>query len=197
MVVMLMAAGALTVNVVTERLGFARQMIYMGVASHGVGWRDWIIAGLLAPVIEEVVFRSGLRHALMALLTAWGLALLLAVISAWRVPLAGLWIVLSVTALLSLLQRRRRRTLLPRVDRALVRHRALWVHLSTVAFAAIHLVNWRGTTSLPVGALALVMPQLLVGYGLAYLCIRMGLRWSMLAHAAFNGFALGLASLAD
>ncbi len=48
-----------------------------------------------------------------------------------------------------------------------------------------------------VGALALVLPQLLVGYGLAYLCIRMGLSGSMLAHAAFNGFALGLASLLE
>lgn len=197
MVVALMLIGGLTVNVVADRLGFARQMIFMGAGAHGVGWRDWVMAGLLAPVIEEIIFRSGLRHALMAILTAWGLALLLALISPWRAPLAGLWVVLSVVALLPLLKRRRRKKLLPRIDRILVRHRVLWVHLSTVAFAAIHLFNWRGMTGLPVGAVALVMPQLLVGYGLAYLCIRMGLRWSMLAHAAFNGFALGLASLAE
>ncbi|MES2530929.1 MAG: CPBP family glutamic-type intramembrane protease [Pseudomonadota bacterium] len=197
MVVALMFAGALTVNVVTERLGFARQMIYMGAASNGVGWRDWIMACLLAPVMEELIFRSGLRYALMAILTVWGVALLFAWNSAWRGPLLGVWVVLSVVALLPLLKRRRRKKLLPRIDRILVRHRVLWVHLSTVAFAAIHLFNWRGMSGLPVGAVALVMPQLLVGYGLAYLCIRMGLRWSMLAHAAFNGFALGLASLAE
>ena len=43
----------------------------------------------------------------------------------------------------------------------------------------------------------LVLPQGLIGVVLGYTRVRMGLRWSMLLHASYNGTVLGLAALAS
>jgi hypothetical protein len=194
-VLLLMLVASLVVDVVTERLGFARQMIYIGAASTHVSGRDWVLAGLAAPVVEELLFRSGLRSSSMALLTLWAVLLALAFISPWRMTLLGMMAIATIAGVAYLLKKPRRQAVMKAVDGVLVRHRVLWVHLSSLLFAALHLTNWKAVGATSIGSIALVLPQGIVGYGLAYVCIRMGLKWSMLAHALFNGTLLLLMAL--
>lgn len=166
MLVLMLGSAAVLVTV-AERLGLAREMIFVGMGSGPLTWRVWVGGVVLIPVIEELIFRSGLRSATMAVLLLWSLLLLLACLSPWRHTMLGLLAAATALALVSLLNRRRRRTLLPRVHRALLRHRALWVHLSTVLFALAHLANWQAISGTPIRAVLLVLPQLVAGYGLA------------------------------
>lgn len=185
-VLTLMLGSAMVLGTLAERLGLAREMIFLGAGAGPLTWRVWLLGVVLAPVAEELVFRSGLRSATMAALLLWSLLLVIALVSPQRPAMLGLLALFTVGALLSLLNAQRRRALLPWVHRVLLRHRALWVHLSTVSFALVHLSNWQVISGTPVRAVVLVLPQLVTGYGLAYICIRMGLRWSILAHALFN-----------
>lgn len=147
----------------------------------------WLQALLWAPVVEELVFRYGLRRiahivwllpaALVAMLygPGWstGLLLLAVLLICWR-PGVG-------------------RQYTPRQGRAWrfmlwYRQGFPWVfYAASLAFAAVHLFNFNMHQT-PLWLMPLlVLPQWLTGLVLGWLRIRRGIGAAMLLHALFNG----------
>jgi len=152
----------------------------------------WVAALFWAPVVEELVFRYGLRHiaqalwlvpaALVAMLLGlrWYSVLLLVVV------LAACW----VPALLGLRFARRP---LPWRWRRRYQRVFPWVfHASCLLFAGAHLANF-SYDSTPVWVMPLlVLPQWLTGTVLGWQRMRRGVGASMLLHGIFNAGPIGM-----
>lgn len=170
----------------------------MGGASHRLDLHNipWLTALLWAPVVEELVFRYGLRRlkqlwwllplALAAMLqgpgVAGGLALAGFLALCWlpygrglpaaRAPLPWAW------------------------RRAWLRGFPWVFHLSSLTFSAVHLYNFN-LAHTPLWLLPLlVLPQWVTGMVLGWLRVRYGIGASMALHALFNGGPLLLVWLA-
>ncbi|HUG58094.1 MAG TPA: CPBP family glutamic-type intramembrane protease [Candidimonas sp.] len=147
----------------------------------------WLQALLWAPVVEELVFRYGLRRiaqawwlvpaAVGAMLMGptWPAILLVAVI------VAVCWI----PYLLGVPYTRRS---LPWRHRLAYRRYFPWVfHLASLSFAAVHLYNFN-LHQTPLWLMPLlVLPQWLTGLVLGWQRVKRGIGASMLLHAIFNG----------
>lgn len=163
-----------------------------GASADELRWQDTerrsvgvaISAVLFAPLIEEAAFRLWLvpgvarlmaAAAPLALLVGGGLlggrelvlAMLLAPIAASYVSPA--WF-----------------------DRVMREQFRLVLYGSTTAFAVLHLANFEDAQSW-LHVLPAVLPQFTVGLVLAYLRLRLGFWHGVLAHGAYNAFALALA----
>ena len=161
----------------------------MGGATHRLNLQNipWLTALLWAPVVEELVFRYGLRRlkhlwwllpmAVAALLSGPGMTggLLLAAF------LALCW--LPYGAGLPLARRP-----LPWAWRRAQQRVFPWTfHLSSLAFSAVHLYNFNlGQTPLWLLPL-LVLPQWVTGMVLGWLRVRQGIGAAILLHGIFNG----------
>ncbi|QOD61628.1 CPBP family intramembrane metalloprotease [Polaribacter haliotis] len=64
-----------------------------------------------------------------------------------------------------------------------------------LVFGFVHISNFETTTSVLLLSPILVLPQILVGFYLGYIRVRLGLQWSMLLHGSYNGFFLALSFL--
>ncbi len=147
----------------------------------------WLHALLWAPLVEELVFRYGLRRiahifwlvpaAIVAMLygPGWstGLLLLAVLLLCWR-PAAG----------------RRYAPHQGRHWRLLLWYRGCfpWLfHAASLAFAAVHLFNFN-MHQMPWWLMPLlVLPQWLTGLVLGWLRIRRGIGAAIVMHAIFNG----------
>jgi len=149
---------------------------------------------VIAPLLEELVFRSWLTGRVAALRFAacgfLAMALMLAGVSllpahgrslAW----AGAGVALAGLVHWGLTRERRRE-----IPSAFVRHFGGIVWGQALLFGAIHLGNYAAPAS-PLG-LAVVLPQVLGGLILAYIRTRAGLAAAMAYHAGYNGLWLGL-----
>jgi hypothetical protein len=63
-------------------------------------------------------------------------------------------------------------------------------YASALLFGLVHIFNFEGSPHLLYMAPLLVAPQLLMGFFLGYIRIKLGLRWSILLHAAHNTILL-------
>ncbi|MEO6960296.1 MAG: CPBP family intramembrane glutamic endopeptidase [Burkholderiaceae bacterium] len=146
----------------------------------------WLQALLWAPVVEELVFRYGLRHIAQSL---------------WVVPLAVYallagpqWVSFFLVVAILLICWRpyfgngwAHRSLPWRFRVRYCHWFPVVFHLSSLAFAAMHLNNFsmHGTSYwlMPL----LVLPQWLTGMVLGWLRVKRGIGASMLLHGIFNG----------
>lgn len=63
-----------------------------------------------------------------------------------------------------------------------------WIfYTSAVLFALVHITNFESSTTVYLLTPLLVLPQLILGLLLGYIRVRLGLHWSMLLHACYNG----------
>lgn len=170
----------------------------MGGATHRLNLNNipWLMALLWAPLVEELVFRWGLRRlkhlwlllplAAAAMLSGpdlgGGLFVAAFLMLCW-VPYAWAWPVARRP--LRWAWRRRQISYFP------------WIfHLSSVAFSAVHLYNFN-LAQTPLWLLPLlVLPQWVTGMVLGWLRVRRGIGASILLHAIFNGGPLLLLWLA-
>ncbi len=161
----------------------------MGGATHRLNLQNipWLTALLWAPVVEELVFRWGLRRlnhlwwllplAVAALFSGPGLpgGLLLGsfLVLCWF-PYAAGWTMA-------------RRPLHWAWRRAYLKQFPWAFHLSSLAFSAVHLYNFN-LAHTPLWLLPLlVLPQWVTGMVLGWLRVRHGIGASVLLHAIFNG----------
>lgn len=155
----------------------------------------WLQAVLWAPLVEELVFRYGLRRlgavvwlvpaALVALLAGPG-ALTLALVG--LIVLASWWPCRSAGSRRAAPSSRQTRLVLGSWSiRRYYRRHFFWVlHTSCLAFAAIHLANFSHSAT-PFWALPLlVLPQWLTGLVLAWIRVRRGFGAAVVLHAVFN-----------
>jgi len=143
----------------------------------------WLQALLWAPVLEELLFRYGLRHPMQALwvIPAAVAALLYGV--QWSTGLL-LLTVLSI----SILQPAQVGKPMPWSWRKTYRRAFAWVfYTASALFALLHLLNFN-LHQTPLWLLPLlVLPQWCTGLVLGWLRVRRGIGASMLLHALFNG----------
>jgi len=143
----------------------------------------WLMAVLWAPVVEELLFRYGLRRPAQALwLCPAMLPPLLFGPQGWTLAWLG-----CVLLLLWRCARARPAGTPMAWRREYVFRYGLVFHLTALAFAAVHLNNFnlQGTALylLPL----LVLPQWVTGLVLGWMRTRRGIGASMLLHAVFNG----------
>lgn len=160
-----------------------------GGAEHrlNLGNIPWLHALIWAPVVEELVFRYGLRRPGRAL---WLVPL--AVYALLSGPEAHAIAVVCVVILLCWWQAYPGSPLSKapmswRLRRAYLGGFPLLVHASCLLFAAVHLNNF-SLNQTPWWLMPLlVLPQWLTGLALAWLRVRQGIGASMLLHGFFNG----------
>lgn len=147
----------------------------------------WFLALVWAPVVEELMFRYGMRRPGAAL---WLLPAFILVVHSGSTLAVGLVLAVSLALVASgrlpgvrwsFRLNRRYRDLFP------------WVfHALTVAFAVLHLLNFQLGSApwwlLPV----MVLPQWVTGLVLGWLRVRGGIGASILAHSIFNAGPLVL-----
>ena len=191
------AAAALMLNIVIEFGVLSPLADRASIASKlpqavTLGWT--LLALAFAPVVEELVFRAGLRQAGYTLFIGPALIALIAV-PGRRPTLIVVAILLTLALAAWLLCRhvlfRRAGARFAAGRRFVVRYG--WVFWSyAAAFALMHVGNY--TWSGPRGALVvlLVAPQFVVGVVAGYVRIRDGLRASVLLHFASNAVAVAL-----
>lgn len=153
---------------------------------------------VLAPLLEELVFRSWLTGRIAALrFAACGfaaLALMLAGVSllpdhARTLGWAGAGVALAGLVHWGLT---REREPMRAVPPAFIRHFGWILWAQALLFGLIHLGNYAAPAS-PLGVLV-VMPQVLGGLLLAYIRTRAGLAAGIAYHAGYNGLVLAAAS---
>ena len=145
----------------------------------------WLAAIVWAPLVEEMLFRYGLRRPLQAL---WLVPLMVAVV----INGPKTWVIATATALVLLAgwglrdAPARLRGWNTRWRRFYIRH-FFWVfHLSALSFAAVHLSNFK-FSAMPWWLMPmLVLPQYLTGLVLGWMRVRRGIGAAVLLHAMFN-----------
>jgi len=158
----------------------------------------WMTALIWAPVVEELTFRYALRRPAMLW---WFVPLMAAILAQGPGPVSIL--IATAALLLSLAPlwyppdhrwhrgwaaswpwRRRTRRYYP------------WLfHAAALAFAAVHLYNFRMTSMNLVLLPLLVLPQWVTGLVLGWIRVKRGIGASMALHAIFNGGPLLLIGL--
>ena len=165
-------------------------------ATHRINVNDlpWLQAILWAPLVEEMLFRFSLRRPVMAL----GLVPVMTI-----VLLNGLaWWASSLLALTVLgVWWFSAHTRVPSANgyKWLRRYRAVFtwvVHLSVVAFAALHIKNFVFDEMAWWMMVVLVAPQWVTGLVLSWIRVHRGIGATMLLHGIFNAGPLSVAWVA-
>lgn len=145
----------------------------------------WLTAVLWAPLVEEMLFRYGLRRVRQAL---WLIPALMPVVL-WG-PKVWTGLLLTAFVILACWGVRRSAEPLKGWDttwrRYYLRHFGLVFHLVALAFAAVHLSNFVFNKT-PYWLLPLlVLPQWVTGLVLGWMRVRRGIGAAILLHATFN-----------
>jgi len=148
----------------------------------------WLEALIVAPVLEELLFRGWLTGRTAALqFGAWGMAAMAMLLVSLNLPakyadpLSNGAVIVVIAALIQWGRTRERDTSVPAW---FIRHFHWIVWGSTLLFGAIHFGNFERLTH-PLGILV-VLPQTIGGLLLAYTRTRLGLGAAIAHHAAFN-----------
>lgn len=163
-----------------------------GGAQHRMDLRDlpWVAAIFWAPVVEEMLFRYGLRRPLQAL---------------WVVPLMALAVywgprdwtlfIAAIVVLAAVWLSGRRARWSMTLGRSYCAHYGWVFHLAALAFAGVHLNNF-ALNQMPLWLLPLlVLPQWLTGLVLGWMRTRRGIGACFALHAVFNAGPMLLISL--
>jgi len=165
-----------------------------GPESFGLLPPGWLVpvTVLIAPVLEELLFRGWLTGRLRGL---WLLACTVGALCFIAASTAGLGEAAAGLGALALLLAApigwywlRRRP----APQWFARTFPLALYLSALAFALSHLVNYPAVSLL---ALPMFLPQFFAGLVLGFVRMRIGLAGSILVHAFSNGTILALAAL--
>lgn len=154
---------------------------------------------ILAPIVEELLFRSWLRGRLTCILGLPALACLFAVAATAGDDITIVMTVLLAAAsvgLLGMIAKRFKSLSAPEQKAARWRLFPVAFYGSALAFALLHLLNYEAGLSSPIMLLA-VLPQAAVGLILGYVCMRFGLLSAILFHALYNLVLIGLFFLAQ
>lgn len=130
-------------------------------------WLVLILAVLLAPLVEELIFRTFLTFR-----RNYPLRLIIA--------LAGLVGIRSKAKVRGFLQRKWRK------------HYQVFFYSMAAFFAFVHIYNFEISTAVWLLLPFLVLPQLILGLLLGYMRVRYGLLWSMYLHGVHNLIFVGV-----
>lgn len=155
-------------------------------------WGSLLLAGIAAPLIEECIFRWQLRKRLLSIyFVATSSALLFASFTKndyikFFICISSLVFAILIHVLVSKIKKRK----------AIIMWKRYYVFLfyfTAIIFGYIHYTNIKGLTPGDPSVVFYVISQMFAGLSLGYLCVKYGLRYSMLFHACFNLIAIVLA----
>jgi len=154
---------------------------------------------ILAPIVEEVIFRSwlgGRRACVLGLPILISLFAVAAAVIADVSPMVTFAIAAGLSVLVLALARQL--NALPPAAQKDARWRLFPIAFygSTVLFALLHLSNYQDGLSSPIMLLA-VLPQALVGLILGYVRMRFGLVQAIIFHALYNFVLIGIFLMAQ
>ena len=159
----------------------------LGGATHRIDPANlpWLTAIIWAPLVEEMLFRYGLRRPLQVL---WLVPALMPVVLYGPQLWTGL--LLAAFMLLACWGVRPREAMLTGWDttwrRYYLKHFGLVFHLVALTFAAVHLTNFVYSKTPYWLMPLLVLPQWLTGLVLGWMRVRRGIGAAILLHATFN-----------
>ena len=189
-------AGALwLINIVV--LGPVVLTVYeMSGATHRISPQNlpWFQALLWAPIVEEMLFRFGLRRPQFALLVVPGLIYVFLNGFAW-------WASSLIVLVMLLLIWSMRHAPMPSGSGWKWLRTYRWsfpvvMHISVLAFAALHIHNYEFDALAWWMMAVLVLPQWVTGLALCWIRVQRGIGAAILVHALFNAGPLGVAWLA-
>jgi hypothetical protein len=159
----------------------------------GLFW-GLMLGCILAPIIEEFLFRWPLRKR-YASIYFWFLsiaAIAMSNIEDLRLNVLVFALGLGVATFSHILLKRQSQS----------KQAVFWYtfypflfYFSALIFGYVHMSNTKGLTLDDPSFIFYISSQLLGGLTLGYLRVKYGIRYSILFHACFNAFALGLALL--
>ena len=151
---------------------------------------------VLPPLLEEIVFRAGMRSPTASLFVTPLLVLLMLAALEPAVVAVPTVLVITMCGVGHAVLMRRDPLACWRFGRHFVRHygRVFWMICTLFAF--VHVTNYQlGNSSRDLVVPLLVLPQFLSGMAMGYLRLRDGLRASLLLHALNNFYVVGLVLL--
>lgn len=169
-------------------------------AQHRLNIHDipWLTALVWAPIVEELTFRYALRRPAMLW---WFVPLMAAIlvqgVGSASIPLAAVAVLLALAPLWYPPQHRWHAGWAAswRLRRLMRRAYPLLFHAAALAFAAVHLYNYRMTSMNLLLLPLLVLPQWVTGLVLGWTRVKRGIGASIMLHAMFNGGPLLLIGL--
>lgn len=153
-----------------------------------------LIACILAPIIEEFLFRWHLRKryaTIYFILLSLSAIIITALTSTWLSCLVFFLCLASAVVIEFYLkkQSQTKKYLLSKKVYPFV------FYFSAVVFGIVHLYNFEGLSFKDPAFIIFIASQIFGALTLGYLRIKFGLRYSMLSHAAFNLFAVAMSIL--
>lgn len=168
----------------------------MSGATHRISVHNlpWFQALLWAPIIEEMLFRFGLRRPFLALLVVPVLIYVFLNGVAW-------WASSLIVLVMMMLIWSMRHTTMPSGNAWIWLRTYRWafpavMHASVLAFAALHIHNYEFEDLAWWMMAVLVLPQWVTGLALCWIRVQRGIGAAILVHALFNAGPLCLAWLA-
>lgn len=168
----------------------------MSGATHRISVHNlpWFQALVWAPIIEEMLFRFGLRRPVMALLVVPVLIYVFLNGFAW-------WASSLIVLVMLLLIWSMRHAVMPTGQTWKWLRTYLWafpvvMHGSVLAFAALHIHNYEFVDLPWWMMMVLVLPQWVTGLALCWIRVQRGIGAAILVHALFNAGPLAVAWLA-
>ncbi|MDO6390443.1 CPBP family glutamic-type intramembrane protease [Pontibacter sp. BT731] len=160
-------------------------------------WAFLLLGVLAVPLLEELVFRYGLRFksGYMALLAVLA-SIALSCVAYSQLPLAGaigVWIILAMALVLYALNADKIAGFLRKVWRRVY---GVFFYFMAFAFGLIHITNFTDFDYASAAVLlipVLVAPQVIGGMLMGYMRVKYGFRWGYYMHAGHNALLFGLA----
>ena len=177
----------LLVMPISVLLHFLTNILDVSTSINHMNLSSRIIRGiLLAPLVEEILFRLLYVFNRRNLVVVIGSALILAVVFIVRTNYPKVILFISVVVLMGLML-----VFYKTVNVFLNTHFRLFFYSLAIAFALIHLSNFQGLTILILlPALLLVVPQFILATLLGYIRLSYGFIYGLLFHSVVNSTLL-------
>ena len=175
--------SGILISIIIARFGVAPENAVEQVLEDASPWAFAFLAVIAAPVLEELLFRLPITRYKRDLWLWLGLMpLLVWVVFGFTPLIVSIMLVLMLIGgvMLFLIKKERFQFLV---------HKSfpLLVYLTSVIFGLIHLGNYSGLPWLSGGIVIFVLPQLIIGFLLAFARVRLGFLSTILLHALHNG----------
>lgn len=157
-----------------------------------------MMAVVLAPVLEEAIFRLPMKYSYVRIGLAIGIALSLlsSMVESKMLLVAITGGVLFSVFLFQFINERRGNALNAKLEPLWKEHFYLPFWFFTIAFAFLHLTNFGASFPIYLAPF-LVLPQFVIGIILGYVRTGYGFIYAVLFHAVHNGILVGLATIAS
>lgn len=161
-----------------------KRFLEVQYAGIGEGWLGYITLVIIAPVMEEIIFRYALRFsksvAALVVSAFFGYTSYLFLNDTLHI---GIGIALSICGFP--IFRIAFEYFEQPIQAFWKKHFTLIFHFLAITFGLIHLTNYENVSNY-IFAIPLILSQLVSGYALGFVRLKFGLKYSILQHAAWN-----------